>query len=157
MSEVVGLILIAFLIILVALIITMALTGTLTKFLQQPALVTLAATQVSAGTDHIIRLDHKQGNKVNLNGTSQKGGSGDIAIYLTDPLSGRTYNLQPLGTIDADAFGPGQSLYIYQGAAGFGYDDTLPGSGALNHGENKLLIIDAKNNLLLQNLTVIIT
>lgn len=150
-------ILIAFLVVLVALFITAALTGVLTKFLERPAFVAVTASPVETGPGtSVIRLYHSQGDPVNLNGTTQSQGSVSIGFILTDP-SGTSVFLPFTGTLHTTAWRSGDSLYIYPGGTGgYWYADAAPSSGGLPPGVYTVRIIDTKANLLLHNLTVTI-
>jgi hypothetical protein len=157
LSETVAHILIAFLVVLVTLLIIASLTGVLTAMLQRPALVVATASQYNTSTGtHIISLYHKQGDAVNLNGTSQTGGSSDIAIMLKAP-SGSPVFLKNTSPLHAASFGPGQRLYIYPAAGSYGYADIPPAAPAgLDAGDYTVIITDTKAKVLLHSLTVTI-
>ena len=127
LSDIVAQLLIIFLIILVTLLIIASLSGVLTKFLQKPALIAVMADEIdtSYGAD-IIRLYHKQGDTVNLNGTSQRQGSSEIAILLTAG-SGSPQRLRNLTPVQSNGWKPGDFLYIYRDGSGvYGYTETMP-------------------------------
>ena len=157
LSECVAQILIAFLVILVALIIIGAMTGVIPGLLQKSAFVVVTATPYQTGDGtHVILLYHKQGDRVNLNGTSQTDGVSEIAIMLT-PSSGSPVLVRPGTTIKSTAWGPGQYLVIYETTPSgtYLYSD-LPTVGMEIHDNDDytVQIIDTKVNVLLHTLPV---
>jgi hypothetical protein len=155
LSETVSQLLIIFLVILVTLLIIASLTGVLTKFLQQPAFIVATASQFNASSGaHIISLNHKQGDKVNLNGTSQRDGSSEIAIMLT-ASSGSTALVRNDTLLQAPAWGPGQYLYIYPSGGSIVYSDIPPlAPASFIAGDYTIQIIDTKAKILLHTLPV---
>ena len=156
LSECVAQLLIAFLVILVALLIIAAMTGVLGNLLQKSALIAAtASSQDTSPTTQIIVLYHKQGDMVNLNGTSQTAGSSEIALTLTGSSGSPffVYNATPLHSA---AWGPGQYLYIYETAPEtYWYSDLPPVPGtSLTPGDYTVQIIDTKVNVLLHALPV---
>lgn len=157
LSETVAQILIAFLVILITLLIIGSLTGVLTTMLQKSAFIAVTASAYDTSpTTQIISLYHKQGDRVNLNGTSMTAGSSDIAITLTTP-SGSQFLVRNATLIQAVAWGPGEYLYIYPQGSGYGYSDSPPGAGTLPSGEYTVRIIDTKVSVLLHSLPVTIS
>ncbi len=157
LSETIAQILIAFLVVLIALLIIGALTGVLTAMLQKSAFIAVtASSQDTSPTTQIIVLYHKQGDLVNLNGTSQAAGSSEVAIMITPPSGSpvAVHNATPMHTA---AWGPGQYLYIYPDAGSYGYSDLPPAPGTfLPSGDYTVNIIDTKVHLLLHKLPVTI-
>lgn len=153
LSEIVSVILIAFLVIVVALFITMALTGVLTKMLNTPALVVVTASPIttSAGT-HIIQLNHKEGNPVMVKGTPYAKGDSIIEIVLVDESG--SYSLAGTG-MTRESWGPGNYLYIVSSGTG-GYELTETPTGTIGSGDYKIRIIDTKTNVLLHTLNATI-
>ena len=153
LSEIVSLILLAFLVIVVALFITMALTGVIDRMLQKPALVAVTAVPFDTGSGTIIRLNHEQGDKVILKGTTQTKGSSIIEIMVLDP-SGSSYTLLPAaGGITTDSWSPGDSLYIVQSGGTFEYTDTAPATGDITTpGTYTIRISDTGAKVLLHTL-----
>ena len=158
LSECVALILIAFLVVLVALFIIAAMTGVLTGFLQKSALVAVTADEYETGPGTtIISVYHKQGDLVNINGTSHTAGISEIAFTLTDP-SGATTRVHNATPVHAAAWGPGQYIYIYPDSGSYGYSDLPPAAGtALPSGDYTVIITDTKVKILLHSLPVTIT
>lgn len=156
LSETVAHILIIFLVVLVTLLIIASLTGVLNTMLQKSAFVAVTASSYDASpTTEIISLYHKQGDKVNLNGTSMTAGSSEVAIILRDP-AGSEFLVRNGTLIQADAWGPGQYLYVYPQGSGYRYSDQPPGAVSLPAGEYTIRIIDTKVNVLLHSLPVTI-
>lgn len=158
LSETIAQLLIAFLVILVALLIIGALTGVLPRMLQKSAFITVTASSYDTSpTTHVILLYHKQGDLVNLNGTSQAAGVSEIAITLTPP-SGSPVLVRNATPLSTTAWGPGQYLVIYETTPGtYGYSDQPPaGADLSDDGEYSVQIIDTKVNVLLHTLPVTI-
>ena len=156
LSECVAQILIAFLVILVTLLIIGAMTGVIPGLLQKTAFIVVTATPYQTGDGtHVILLYHKQGDKVNLNGTSQTDGVSEIAIMLTPP-SGSPVQVRPGTTIKSTAWGPGQYLVIYETPPGTYLYSDLPTVGMKVHEDDgyTVQIIDTKVNVLLHTLPV---
>jgi hypothetical protein len=157
LSDIVAQILIAFLVVLVALFIVAAMTGVLTGFLQKTAFIAVTASpyETGAATD-VISLYHKQGDIVSLNATSQSAGVSEIAIFLRGSTGGaqQVRNATPLHTA---GWGPGQYLYIYPYAGGYGYSDLPPPAGTSLPGDDyTITIIDTRVKVLLHTLPVTI-
>ena len=160
LSETMGIILIAMLVILATVILIAALTGVMTNMLETPALITVKADQFDT-TDgaHIIRLFHVQGDPVILNGTSQSNGVSIISLSLTAPSGGED-QLISLTAITDDGWRPGETLYIYQNAGGtYDFSDVSPPTGvatSLAPGDWTVKIKDDKVLILLHSLPVTI-
>lgn len=160
LSECVAQILIAFLVILVTLLIIGALTGIIPGLLQKSAFIAVTASSFDTGpVTHVILLYHKQGDLVNLNGTSQTDGVSEIAIMLTPP-SGPPAQVRPGTPIKSTAWGPGQYLAIYEPSSSPGtylYSDSpTTEMNLLTNGDYTIQIIDSKVNVLLHTLKVTI-
>jgi len=155
LSETIAQLLIIFLVILVALLIIGALTGVLPKMLQKSAFIAVTASSYDTGpATQVILLYHKQGDLVNLNGTSQTAGVSEIAITLTDP-SGLPFPVRNATPISSTAWGPGQYLVIYETSPGtYGYSDMPPAGADIPDGDYTVQIIDTKVNVLLHTLPV---
>ena len=158
LSEIISLILLAFLVVVIALFITMALTGVLDRMLQKPALITVTAAPYDTSSGTIIRLHHEQGEKVILKGTSQTTGNSIIEVLLVTP-SGASHSLLPAaGGITTDSWSPGDSLYIVPSGSTFEYTDTPPATGDLTEtGTYILRITDTKANVLLHTVDVTVS
>ena len=156
LSDTVAKLLIIFLIILVTLLIIASLSGVLTKFLQKPALIAVMADEIdtSYGSE-IIRLYHKQGDTVNLNGTSQTYGSSEITILISQG-TGSPQRLTNLTPIQSSGWKPGDFLFIYRDGTGvYGYTDSMPSAApTLTPGNYTIQIIDSRANILLHTLPV---
>jgi hypothetical protein len=155
LSELVAHLLIAFLVIVIALLIISAFNGTLTRFLHAPGLAVVTATPYDTGTGHIIRLHHEQGDAVNLNGTSQTGGKTEIALMLTSS-SGPLVPVTNAATMGPEPWGPGQTVYIYKESGSYVYRDTPPPGSAIPKGDYTVQIIDTRTMVLLHTLPVTI-
>jgi hypothetical protein len=161
LSDIVGIMLISFLIVVLALLIAASLTGVLNDMLWKPALFTVTASQYDDSGNHLIRLYHQQGDLVNLNDSSQTLGDTEIALTITDPSGSTSLVRRSPDPLVAAAWGPGQYLYIFpDGSTGYVYSDELP-SGAVplfvSKGEYTVKIIDAGPDILLHTLPVTIT
>ncbi|NMB77768.1 MAG: hypothetical protein GYA23_01580 [Methanomicrobiales archaeon] len=159
LTEPFGLLLIAFLIIVVALLITASLTGVIDEMLQKPALLTVTATQYDDGAGHhLIQLHHKQGNPVNINGSTHSGGVTEIMILVNDTTG--TYRILNSGPMSAATWSPGQNLYIYSDGTVYRFSDTAPASAgvvSLAAGEQYTIqLIDMRPDILLHSLPVTI-
>ncbi|MDO9550523.1 MAG: hypothetical protein Q7J03_06065 [Methanoregula sp.] len=160
LSETMGIILIAMLVILATVILIAALTGVMTKMLGTPALITAKADQFET-TDgkHIISLTHLQGDPVILNGTSQTDGVSIISLSLTAPSGGED-RLVSLTAITENSWRPGETLYIYKKTDGpYGFSDIPPPMGeatSLAPGDWTVKILDDKVIVLLHSLPVTI-
>jgi hypothetical protein len=157
-SETIAQLLIIFLVIVVALLIIGALTGVLPRMLQKSAFIAVTASSYDTNpTNQVILLYHKQGDLVNLNGTSQEAGVSEITITLTGPASS-TVRVHNATLMNAAAWGPGQYLYIYPDAGSYGYSDLPPAPGTfLPSGDYTVNIIDTKVNILLHALPVTVS
>ena len=155
LSDVIALLLIAFLIVLVALFIVAALTGVLSGFLQKSALVAVTASEYTGTPNHIISIYHKQGDPVNLDGTSQTRGVSPVSMILVTP-GGSSVQVHPIGTINTQAWSPGDFLYIYPDAGGYGFSDEVPAAPPAfpATGKYTIKITDTKASLLLHSLDV---
>jgi len=152
LSETISLILIAFLVIVVALFITMALTGVIERSLQKPALAVVTATPVDAGSgSYYIKLQHKEGNPVIVQGSpSHSKGDSIVRIILVES-DGTSHT--PTVTTTAESWSPGTSLYITDLNT---ITDASP-SGSFTTGNSYTVkIIDTKPNVLLHSLDVTI-
>jgi hypothetical protein len=130
-------------------------TGVIPGLLQKTAFIVVTATPYQTGDGtHVILLYHKQGDRVNLNGTSQTDGVSEIAIMLTPP-SGSPALVRPGTTIKSPAWGPGQYLVIYETAPGtYQYSDIPMAGTNILPGDYTVQIIDTKVNVLLHTLPV---
>lgn len=156
LSETISLILIAFLVIVVALFITMALTGVIERSLQKPALAVVTATSFDAtGSGHyVIKLQHKEGNPVIVKGTTHSVGDSIVDITLVDD-TGASHTLTRAGTFSTDSWSPGSSLYIT--ADNTLTEDATSGTGFTAPSRTYTVkIIDTKPNVLLHSLDVTI-
>ncbi len=157
LSDIVAQILIAFLVVLVALFIVAALTGVLSGFLQKTAFIAVTAAPYETGTGtSVISLYHKQGDIVNVNGTSHSAGVSEIAIFLRGSTGG-TQQVRNATPMHAAGWGPGQYLYIYPYAGGYGFSDLPPAAGTDLIGDGyTVTIVDTRTKVLLHTLPVTI-
>ena len=159
LSEIVGLMLISFLVIVLALFMVGVLTGVLTTMLEKSALLTVTASPYDDPSgNNLIRLNHKEGNPVNLAGSSHSGGVTEIVLTVTDS-AGNTFAVgNPPGAMSNPTWGPGQALYIYSDGTSLRYYDQVPGTpGSLGPGVYTIKIVDQRANILLHSLPVTIT
>jgi FlaG/FlaF family flagellin (archaellin) len=159
LSEIIAQILIVFLVVIVTLLIIASLTGVLTKMLQRPAFVVVVAGQYNTSTgDHIISVSHKQGDPVNMNGTSQSSGGSIVSLSLTDK-DGVLFPLQNAAPLQDTAWRAGDIFYIYKsGLSSYAYSDIVPvaaGSG-LDKGTYNVTITDDKVHVLISKIPVTI-
>lgn len=154
LSDIIAQLLIVFLVVLVTLLIIASLTGVLTKMLQKPAFIVVTASPHNTSTGQVIVLYDKQGDLVNLNGTSQTAGSSEIAISLTKSPGSPVF-VHNVTAMHARAWGPGQYLYIYPTAGSYGYTDTASSAAPdLPAGNYTIQIIDTRAQVLLHTLPV---
>ena len=160
LSEIVGLMLMAFLIIVTALLIIGLLTGVITDMLQKPALISVKAVQFDTLADeHIIGLSHMEGDHVILAGTTQNKAASIISIALVD-TSGTRIPVRSASTSMGEFWGPGTRLYIYpNGSGGYVFSDIAPTTAGfgMSPGSYKVLITDDKAKVLLHSLPVTIS
>jgi hypothetical protein len=154
-SETMGHMLIAFLVIVIVLLVVASTSGFLTKFLQNPALLVVTAAPYDTTGGHIIRLHNEQGDAVNLNGTSQSGGSTEISITLSPPSGSPILVTRDPTFISTTPWGPGQDLFIFPVAGSYQFKSTTPTS-PLTAGDYTVQIIDARSKVLLHTLPVTI-
>ena len=83
LSETLSLVFMAILVAVAALLLVASLTGVISNLLLKPALFSVQVIQfnTSPGGAHIIGVFHQQGDSVDLNGTSQKGGTAIVAEF----------------------------------------------------------------------------
>jgi hypothetical protein len=163
LSETLSLVFMAILVAVAALLLVASLTGVISNLLLKPALFSVQVIQfnTSPGGAHIIGVFHQQGDSVDLNGTSQKGGTAIVSLSLID-TTGLSFTVSPDTTvpIQKDFWGPGDLLYIYSsdGGSSYVFSDEVPGSGvpSLPTGTYTVKIIDTKVHVLLNTLPVTI-
>jgi hypothetical protein len=158
LSDLVAQMLIAFLVVLVAILVIASSTGMLTKMMQKPAFITVIASPYETSTgSHIISLYHKQGDEVNLNGTAQTGGVSTISIALVNP-AGNVITVSNATLLLDDDWDAGTVLYLYPAGGRYRYSDRPPGSGVPGFpaGTYQVLITDVKAQVLLHSLPVTI-
>jgi hypothetical protein len=157
LSETLSLVFIAMLVIVAATLLIASLTGVISHLLQKPALLSVQVLPYDTGNgNHIIGVFHQQGDAVDLNGTSQSGGSSIVSLTLTDP-GGNSYPVSPDTTMSHNAtpWEPGDMLYIYQNG-GYVFSDVVPAGPTLAPGTYTVKVIDDKINVILSALTVTI-
>jgi hypothetical protein len=126
LSDMVAQMLIIFLVLVITLIIIASVTGVLPSLLKKPAFIVVVGDQYDISpTTHIISLLHKQGDPVNMKGTSQTGGKTLIYFNVTDK-SGNTYRVPNDSALHDDEWGAGQVLYLYKSGGNYVYSDTAP-------------------------------
>ena len=160
LSETLSLVFMAILVAVAALLLVASLTGVISNLLLKPALMSVQVVQynTSAGA-HIIGVFHQQGDAVNINGTSQSGGTSIVSFSLIDP-AGLSFTVNPAGPPQKDYWGPGDLLYVYSSDGGNSYvfSDVTPGPGvsSLTAGTYTVKIFDNKVHVLLNALPVTI-
>lgn|SRR5208337_2380619 len=159
LSETLSLVFMAILVAVAALLLIASLTGVISHLLQKPALFSVQAIQynTSAG-NHIIGVFHQQGDAVNLNGTSQSGGTSIVSLFLIT-AGGIPFTVNPAGPLQTDRWGAGDMLFIYSqdGGSSYVYSDVVPnGVSGLQTGTYTVRIIDSNVNVLLNALPVTI-
>jgi hypothetical protein len=159
LSETLSLVFMVILVAVAALLLVASLTGVITNLLQKPALISVQVIQynTSAGA-HIIGVFHQQGDSVNMNGTSQSGGTSIVSFSLIDP-TGLSFTDIPAGLLQKDRWGPGTMMYIYKSGGTYVYTDdptSIPGGSGLPTGTYTVKIIDTKVHVLLNALPVTI-
>ena len=158
LSETMSMIFMAILVIVAATLIIASMTGVISHLIQKPALLSAQVTQYDSGTYHTIAVFHQQGNAVNLNGTSQTGGSSIVSLTLD--TGGLSYPVSPkVPALGKNQWGPGDTLYIYKTGSGvYEYTDDPSGiTGSLQPGSTYTVkILDNKVNVIINALPVTI-
>jgi hypothetical protein len=132
LSDMVAQILIIFLVLVIALILIASVTGVLPKLLKKPAFLIVDGDQYDVSpTIHIISLSHKQGDPVNMKGTSQTGGKTLVYFNVTDK-SGITYRVPNDGALHDDEWEAGQTMYLYLRGGNYVYSDVPPAAPGAN-------------------------
>lgn len=151
LSETLSLVFMAILVAVAALLLSASLTGVITNLLQKPAFVSAEAVPYNT-TDgaHIIGVFHQQGDSVNLNGTTQKGGSSIVSLVLVNTADGTVYPVTAAGALLHDAWGPGDLVYIYRNGGSYVFSDAVPAGTAISipAGSYTVRIIDDKVHVL---------
>jgi hypothetical protein len=159
LSETMSLIFMAMLVIIAAILLIASMTGVISNLLQKPALLSAQVIQYDApGNLHTIAVFHQQGDAVDLNGTSQTGGSSIVSLTLID-TGGLSYTVSPAVPIfQNNQWGPGDTLYIYWTGSAYRYTDDLTTVTpvSLPTGTYTVKIIDNKVNVIINALPVTI-
>ena len=159
LSETMSIIFMAILIVVAALLLVASLTGVITNLLQKPAFLSVQVVSYTTSDNaHIIDVFNKQGDSVNLNGTSQKEGSSIVSLILINNGDGTEYPVGAAGPILHDDWGPGDHVYIYRNGGMYVFSDAIPvgTAGSIPTGSYTVKIIDNKVQVLLGALPVTI-
>lgn len=160
LSETMSLIFMAMLVIIAAILLIASMTGVISNLLQKPALFSTQVIQIDTSDDsaHIIGVFHQQGDAVDLNGTTQTGGSSIVSLILIN-TGGSSFTVSPDGALQKNQWGPGDMLYIYSKNSGVSYvysDTAPPGASSLPTGTYTIKILDDKVNVIINALPVTI-
>jgi len=158
LSETLSLVFMAILVAVAALLLVASLTGVMSNLLLKPALFSVQVTQYNTSSNaHVIGVFSQQGDTVNMNGTSQSGGTSIVSFSLIDP-TGLSFTVIPAGPLQKDSWGPGTMMYIYKSGSTYVYTDdptSIPGA-SLPTGTYTVKIIDTKVHVLLNAFPVTI-
>jgi hypothetical protein len=160
LSETLSVVFMAMLIIIAALFLIASMTGVISNLLQKPALLSAQVLQYDTSDGyHIIGVFHQQGDAVDLNGTTQTGGTSIVSLTLID-TAGLAYTVSPaVTTLQNNQWGPGDMLYIYKSGGSYVYTDdptSIPSGSDLTLGTYTVKIIDNKVNVIIDALPVTI-
>jgi hypothetical protein len=159
LSETMSIIFMAILVVVAALLLIASLTGVITNLLQKPAFLSVQVVPyTTSDSAHIIDVFNKQGDSVNLNGTSQKEGSSIVSLTLINNGYGTEYPVGAAGSILHDDWGPGDHVYIYRNSGRYVFSDAIPTGAAASipSGSYTVKIIDDKIHVLLSAVPVTI-
>jgi hypothetical protein len=158
LSETLSVVFMAMLVIIAALLLIASMTGVISNLLQKPALLSAQVLQYDTSDGHhIIGVFHQQGDAVDLNGTTQTGGTSIVSLTLIDP-GGNSHTVSPDGSpLHTNQWEPGDMLYIYKSGSSYVYTDVAPPSEPdLAQGTYMIKIIDNKVNVIINALPVTI-